>query len=110
MLLIVFLNLLIALISDIFDKIHENMNNNLLKELTEIMVETELMISRDILFKHNKYIIILEKQKGSITQNDIESKLAVIKQNLDLQVANQNEMTDKITKNLENHITKIVKK
>ena len=39
------LNLLIALINDIFAKIYQNINNNMLQELAVIMVESELLTS-----------------------------------------------------------------
>ena len=104
LILIVFLNLLIAIISDIFDKVHENINNNLMKELVYFMVESEVLINRKALFKKQKYIIIVARERGETGEFDAESKLSVIKHNMDRQVNNQKNELDRIRKGLERGI------
>jgi len=101
MLLIVLLNMLIALISDIFDKVHENISNNLLKELVVLMVESELLISRTKLFKRKKYIILISKETADSTTSDSDSKLGILKASMDVRINEQNETLQQITTNLE---------
>ena len=93
--------MLIALVNDIFDKIHENINNNLLKELVVLMVESELLISRSNLFYGKKYIIVVRKEKGSESTIDADSKLGVIKANMDKKIEEQSGILDKVSSNLE---------
>lgn len=59
--LIVFLNLLIAVLSDSFDKIQETLENNLLKELSIMMKDNEILLNRNKVFKEVKYLIVIEK-------------------------------------------------
>ena len=101
LLFIVMLNMLIALVNDIFEKIHENINNNLLKELVVLMVESEQLISRSTLFYGKKYIIVIKKEKGDDTANDNDSKLAIIKAHMDKNIDNQSKKVDTITQNLD---------
>ena len=61
MVLIVFLNVLIAVLSDSFDKIQETLENNLLKEMATMMSENEVFVNRKKLFKDVKYLIIIKK-------------------------------------------------
>ena len=102
MVFIVMLNMLIALIGGIFDKIHEKMNNNLLKELVVLMVESELLISRSKLFEENKkYIIVVKKEKGEVGSVGADSKLGIIKMKMGKKISEQRNMVERITKNLE---------
>lgn len=55
--LIIFLNLLIAIMGDTFDRVQETTENNMLKELANIMVENEMLVNRKRLFGKAKYII-----------------------------------------------------
>ena len=59
---IVLLNMIIAIISDTFERVLENINNNLLKELSILMVESEPLVSHKKLFKDKKYLIVIEKE------------------------------------------------
>ena len=59
--MIVFLNLLIAVLSDSFDKIQETLENNLLKEMAIMMSENEILINRKKVFKDMKYLIVIQK-------------------------------------------------
>ena len=93
--------MLIALVNDIFEKIHENINNNLLKELVVLMVESEQLISRSTLFYGKKYIIVIKKEKGDDTANDNDSTLAIIKAHMDKNIDNQSKKVDTITQNLD---------
>lgn len=61
MILIVFLNLLIAVLSDSFDKIQETLQNNLYKEMAIMMSENEVFINRKSVFKGVKYLFIIRK-------------------------------------------------
>ena len=92
--------MLIALVNDIFDKIHENINNNLLKEFVVLMVESELLISRAKLFENKKYIIVVSKEKGNESAVDADSKLGVIKSNMDKKITEQGEVLDKVGDNI----------
>jgi len=101
LILVVFLNLLIAIISDIFDKIHENIQNNLIKELVYFMVESEVLINRRKLFKKHKYIIIVSRERGKSTPVDAETRLQIIKNSMENQVSIQNNHLNEIYKRLE---------
>ena len=59
--LMVFLNLLIAVLSDSFDKIQETLENNLLKEQAIMMKDNEILLNRKKVFKDVKYLILIEK-------------------------------------------------
>lgn len=104
LIMVVFLNLLIAIISDIFDKVHENIKNNLVKELVFFMVESEVLINRRKLFKKHKYMIIVTRVRGETGEMDADSKLSVIRNNMDLQVRVQNKEVENIQKNLETEL------
>lgn len=101
LILIVFLNLLIAIISDIFDKVHENIKTNLVKELVYFMVESEVLINRKKLFKKQKYMIIVARVKGETADYNADSKMEVIKNNMNIQVQHQKAELDRIQHNLE---------
>jgi glucan-binding YG repeat protein len=109
LILIVFLNLLIAIISDIFDKVHENISKNLLKELVFFMVESEFLINRKSIFKKCKYIILVNKEKGNTGEFDADSKLTVIRHAVDKQVQKHKNEVDKIqsrfSQNIHENIT-----
>ena len=68
---IVLLNMLIAIINHTFERVHESIFNNLLKELSILMVETELLVSRERLFSNKKYLIIIEKETGETSKVDL---------------------------------------
>ena len=59
--LIIMLNLLIAIMGDTFDRVQETAENNMLKELTSIMVENEMLINRNHTFGDSKCIIIMQE-------------------------------------------------
>lgn len=104
LILIVLLNMIIAIISDIFEKVHENIQNNLLKELVILMVETELLLSRKTLFKNKKYLIIIEKEKGETSKIDAESKLAILKLNMMKKVSEQKVILENLNREFELHV------
>ena len=92
---IVLLNMIIAIISDTFEKVHESKNNNLLKELSILMVESELLVLHKNHFKNKKYMIIIEKIKDS-NHVDHESKLRTIRLNMIKKVKEQKELLDSL--------------
>lgn len=104
LILVVFLNLLIAIISDIFDKVHENIKTNLVKELVYFMVESEVLINRKKLFKKQKYMIIVARVKGETADFSADSKMEIIKHNMNLQVQLQKAELDQIQHNLESEL------
>ena len=60
------------------------------------MVESELLISRSKLFENKKYIIVVSKEKGNESAVDADSKLGVIKNNMDKKITEQGEVLDKV--------------
>jgi hypothetical protein len=52
--LIIFLNLLIAIMGDTFDRVQETVENNTLNEFAQIMVENEIIFPRSTIFKDAK--------------------------------------------------------
>ena len=96
------LNLLIALINDIFAKIYQNIYyNNMLQELAVIMVESELLISRARLFYGKKYIIVVTKEKAEDSITDVTSQLGIVKKNMNKKIKEQSAILNRITENLE---------
>ena len=59
--MILFMNLLIAVLSDSFKNIQETLENNLLKEMAIMMSENEILINRKKVFKDMKYLIVVQK-------------------------------------------------
>lgn len=92
--------MIIAIISDIFEKVYESMSSNLLKELVVLMVESELLISRKSLFKNYRYIFIITKETGDIGRGDVENKLDILKHCLDTQVEDHKEKVDELRDNI----------
>ena len=64
------------------------------------MVESELLISRAKLFENKKYIIVVSKEKGNESAVDADSKLGVIKSNMDKKITEQGEVLDKVGDNI----------
>ena len=101
---IVLLNMLIAIISDTFERVHESIFNNLLKELSILMVETELLVSRKRLFKNKKYLIIIEKETGETSKVDAESKLQIVKISMEKKVEEQKVILDTLNNDFEEFV------
>ena len=72
--LIIMLNLLIAIMGDTFDRVQETAKNNMLKELTSIMVENEMLINRNYTFGDSKYIIIIQEEKADESEVNWKGK------------------------------------
>ena len=98
---VVMLNMLIALINDIFAKIYQSINNNMLQELAVLMVESELLISRAKLFYGKKYIIVVTKEKPEYVATDITSQLGMMKSNMNKKFKEHTRVLMEITDNLE---------
>ena len=101
---IVLLNMLIAIISDTFERVHESISNNLLKELSILMVETELLVSRKRLFSNKKYLIIIEKETGETSKVDAESKLQILKSSMAKKVEDQKTVLDTLNNEFEEFV------
>jgi hypothetical protein len=69
MILIVFFNLLIAVLSDSFDKIQETLDNNLYKEMAIMMSENEVFLNRNRVFKGVKYLFVIRKIQASNSED-----------------------------------------
>jgi len=103
---VVLLNAVIAIISDIFDQVYENMNKNLLKELVTLMAESELLISRKRLFKNKKYIIIIQKETGELESANAESKIAIIRSHMGKLMKSQDRVLFDIERDLKHYVDK----
>ena len=57
--MLILLNLLIAIMGDTFDQVQETSDQNILKDLAGIMVENEILLNRNLVFKNQKYIIVI---------------------------------------------------
>jgi hypothetical protein len=82
MIFLVLLNMLIAIVSDIFAKVHEKMNNNLLKELTQLMLDNDWLFRGMPFFRKTKYIITFTKEQGEKEDSDDISRLAALKKSM----------------------------
>ena len=98
--LIVFLNLLISIISDTFDKVKETEESNMLKELALIMSENEILVDRSKVFEHAKYIIVITKDTPEQESYSWDGRLNRIKSFLE----QDTEFQKKAWLNLEKHI------
>jgi hypothetical protein len=90
--LIVFLNMLIAIMGDTFDRVQETSENNMLKELASIMVENEMLINRAAIFKDAKYIIVIQEEKAEESAISWEGRLQTLKKYMDKSVYEQNKL------------------
>ncbi|CAI2364011.1 unnamed protein product [Moneuplotes crassus] len=93
--LIVLLNLLIAIMGDTFDRVRENSENNMLKELAAIMSENEMLINRDKKFSQYKYIIVVETDKGEEADIQWDGRLQRLRDYLSNTVEENNEIMKK---------------
>ena len=99
--MIVFLNLLIAVLSDSFDKIQETLENNLLKEMAIMMSENEILVNRKKVFKDMKYLIVIQKVLSKKKNSGWGGRLNYVN-NIIKKTRNTHIMKmDKITRNLE---------
>jgi len=105
LLLIVLLNMIIALISDIFEKIHQNIYSNILKELATLMLESEILLQRRNKFKNVKYLIIMEIQRNLHNDRDNESRIASVQNKISKQLEEQTEFLTQIQINLTEKMT-----
>lgn len=77
--LIIFLNLLVSIMGDTFDRIQETLENNKYKELCSIMTENEHLFSWWLFFRKAKYIIIIEEEKAEETEENWEGKMKLLR-------------------------------
>ena len=73
----------------------------MLQELTVLMVESELLISRSKLFYGKKYIIVVTKEKPEYIATDITSQLGMMKSNMNKKFKEHTRVLMEITENLE---------
>jgi len=94
--LIIFLNLLIAIMGDTFDRVQEHAENNMLRELAIMMVENEFLFNRSRIFKDAKYIIVAQEEKTSGTKDNWEGKMKYLKNVMDKNVYLQSKSLEKL--------------
>ena len=75
--------MLIAIINDIFAKVHEKMNNNLLKELTRLMLDNNWAFRLFPFFKGKEYIITFKQEQGEIENTDETSRVSAMKRDME---------------------------
>jgi hypothetical protein len=90
--LILFLNLLIAIMGDTFDRVQETTENNMLKELANIMVENEQLLDRKKVFGDAKYIIIIQSERAEESNVSWEGKLQHLKKYMDRKIIELNKL------------------
>ena len=57
--LIVLLNMLIAIMSDTFERVQENSESSMLKEVASIMQENSFLVNRYKMFRNFRYILVV---------------------------------------------------
>jgi len=102
--LIIFLNLLIAIMGDIFDRVQEAQENNTLKEFAGIMIENELLLNRKKVFKDSKYIIVIQEEKADESTASWEGRLQYLKKTMDRAVLQQKKLLDNLEKSISSTI------
>jgi hypothetical protein len=60
----VLLNLLIAIMTDTFDKVTEKKEESKLREICEMMYDYEYVVNREREFRNSKYIIVATVEKA----------------------------------------------
>lgn len=103
MVMVLFLNLLIAVLSDSFDKIQETLKNNLYKEFARMMVDNEMFLNRKSTFKGVKYLILVEKKDQKFRPQEWQGKLDYVKRQMEKKGEEQIEMMNFIEKRMEHH-------
>jgi len=98
--LIVLLNLLIAIMGDTFDRVRENSENSMLKELVTIMSENEMLINRDQYFCKYKYIIVAETVRGEGSELHWDGRLQRLREYLEKNVNTQINILKSMQKNI----------
>jgi hypothetical protein len=79
---LILLNMLIAIVSDIFEMVHEKSGNYLLKELTGIMLDTNWIFRLLPIFKENMYIIVFIKEQGKKEPSDANNRISQMKKHM----------------------------
>ena len=102
--LIIFLNLLVAIMGDTFDRVQETTENNMLKELASIMVENEMLINRSRVFGDAKYIIVIQEEKAEESVISWEGRLQHLKKYMDRSVVEQNKLLKALELNISDKI------
>lgn len=102
--LIIFLNLLVAIMGDTFDRVQETTENNMLKELASIMVENEMLINRSRVFGDAKYIIVIQEEKAEESVISWEGRLQHLKKYMDRSVVEQNKLLKALEMNISDKI------
>jgi hypothetical protein len=82
--LIIMLNLVIAIMGDIFGKVQEVRKATMLQEFSSIMRENDFLFNRESIFKGCKYIIVIDTEKAEGEQDgDWEGRVNELKKFLD---------------------------
>jgi hypothetical protein len=102
--LIVFLNMLVAVMGDTFDRVQETSENNMLKELANIMVENEMLINRKRLFGDAKYIIVIQEEQAEESSVTWEGKLNTLKKYMEKNVDDQNRLLKSLQESIKEKI------
>ena len=76
---IILLNLLIAIMGDTFDRVQETSEASMLKEITSIMQENEFLFDRERVFKHARYVIVVQREQAENATPSWEGKISAIK-------------------------------
>lgn len=103
--LIVFLNMLLAIMGDTFDRVQETVENNMIRELVGMMVENANLVNRKRLFKKSKYIFVIQEEKAEESQISWEGRLKTLKKYMNRSVDTQN----KLLKSLETKFVETIK-
>lgn len=101
--MLVILNAVIAIVSDIFENVYENMNKNIVKELVDLMSESELLISRKQLFGDKSYLLFIKKEASDQAAVSYESKIENIKEFMRQQSKNQEQVYERVNDNLQEY-------
>lgn len=97
--LVVFLNLLIAIMGDTFDRVQETAESNMLKELASIMIENDAIISREKVFKDSKYIIVVSELKADQREISWEGRLKRLRDFMYESVETQSKLLTRLQNN-----------
>jgi hypothetical protein len=99
---IMFLNLVIAIMSETFEKVQETQEATKLREFASIIKENEFVVSRSALFGNIKYIVIIEPVKSAEdVEGDWSGKLQELRKKLKFHVTKNH-------KNLARHYKKLI--
>ena len=99
--LVILLNLVVALLGDTFDRVNESASKIELQEKARMICENEFILNRWLLFRHAKYLIVIDQEQAEGQSGGWDGKLNQLKTFMEEAAAKHIEQLKKMDDNLE---------